>query len=108
AALLDARLERENRFLDVYVQVNSSGEASKFGLEPDRLLPFAERLAEFPRLRPRGLMTLALFSADMDRVRRCFRLLRSLRDAAVRVHHGLACLSMGMSGDFETAIEEGA
>ena len=53
-------------------------------------------------------MTLALFSADMARVRPCFALLRSLRDEAVRRHPGLTELSMGMTGDFEEAIEEGA
>jgi len=108
ADLLNGRLEREGRFLDVYVQVNTSGEESKFGLHPDALLPFVEALGGFPRLRPRGLMTLALFSSDMARVRPCFVLLRRLRDAAVRRHPGLTGLSMGMTGDFEAAIEEGA
>jgi pyridoxal phosphate enzyme (YggS family) len=108
ADLLNARLEREGRFLDVFVQVNTSGEDSKFGLHPDALLPFVETLHRFPRLRPRGLMTLALFSPDMAKVRPCFALLRSLRDEAARRHSGLTELSMGMTGDFEEAIAEGA
>lgn len=108
ADLLNTRLERENRFLDVYVQVNTSGEESKFGLHPDALLPFVEALDRFPRLKPRGLMTLALFSSDLREVRPCFRLLRALRDEAVRCNPALNELSMGMSGDFEAAIEEGA
>ncbi len=108
AALLDARLAAEGRTLDVYVQVNTSGEASKYGLHPDALRSFARALPDFPRLRPRGLMTLALFSDEMERVRPCFRLLRRLRDEAVKLHPGLCELSMGMSGDFELAIEEGA
>ncbi len=108
AGLLDQRLEREGRFLDVYVQVNTSGEDSKFGLHPDALLPFVDMLDRFPRLRPRGLMTLALFSSDMDRVRPCFALLRRLCDQAVERHPGLTGLSMGMTGDFEVAIAEGA
>lgn len=108
ADLLNTRLERENRFLDVYVQVNTSGEESKFGLHPDALLPFADSLGRFPRLRPRGLMTLAVFSSDMERVRPCFSLLRDLRDEAVKRHPGLNGLSMGMTGDFEEAIEQGA
>ncbi len=53
-------------------------------------------------------MTLAIFSADTERVRDCFRLPRDLRDRAVSIHPGLTLLSMGMSGDFEAAIEEGA
>ncbi|MFT3688525.1 YggS family pyridoxal phosphate-dependent enzyme [Paenirhodobacter sp.] len=108
ADALNRRLEREDRFLDVYIQVNTTGEASKFGLHPDALLPFVDGLGQFPRLRPRGLMTLALFSSDMARVRPCFTLLRNLRDRAVTVHPGLTGLSMGMTGDFEAAIEEGA
>lgn len=108
AELLNARLEREDRTLDIYVQVNTSGEESKFGLHPDALLPFVDALSQFPRLKPRGLMTLALFSADMAKVRPCFALLRSLRDQAIRRHAGLTGLSMGMTGDFEEAIEEGA
>ena len=105
---LNRRLEAEGRDLDVFVQVNTSGEASKFGLHPDGLVPFVERLSDYPHLRPRGLMTLAIFSADLERVRACFRLLRALRDRAAGIAPGLAQLSMGMSGDFETAIAEGA
>ena len=108
AESLDRRLEQEGRSLDVYVQVNTSGEDSKFGLHPDDLLPFVEALPRFARLRPKGLMTLALFSADMDRVRPCFELLRDLRDRAMTVDPALAGLSMGMSGDYELAIAEGA
>lgn len=105
---LNRRLEAEGRDLDVFVQVNTSGEASKYGLHPDYLIPFVQRLSEYPRLKPRGLMTLAIFSADTERVRTCFRLLRGLRDRAVSIHPNLTQLSMGMSGDFEVAIEEGA
>jgi len=108
AALIDKRLETERRTLDVYVQVNTSREETKYGLRPDELMPFVEQLARFPRLRPRGLMTLALLHADMDKVRPCFRLLRSLRDDVSRTVPSLSGLSMGMSGDFEQAIEEGA
>jgi PLP dependent protein len=108
AEALNNRLEREGRDLDVFVQVNTSGEESKFGLHPDDLLPFVDLLGQFPRLRPKGLMTLALFSTDMARVRPCFVLLRELRDTVLRLHSGLTELSMGMSGDFEEAIAEGA
>ncbi len=108
AEALDRRLALDGREMDVYVQVNTSGEESKFGLAPADLIPFVQRLGDFPRLRPRGLMTLALFSSDMARVRPCFTLLRALRDEALTHHPGLSGLSMGMSGDFEAAIEEGA
>jgi pyridoxal phosphate enzyme (YggS family) len=105
---LNRRLEALGRDLDVFVQVNTSGEASKYGLHPDALMPFVQRLPDYPRLRPRGLMTLAVFSADTQRVRACFRVLRDLRDRVAPIHPGITQLSMGMSGDYEAAIEEGA
>ncbi|ROT97386.1 YggS family pyridoxal phosphate-dependent enzyme [Altererythrobacter sp. FM1] len=105
---LNRRLDVQRRDLDVFVQVNTSGEASKYGLHPDDLPSFVECLPDYPRLKPRGLMTLAILSADTERVRRCFRLLRDLRERTVAVHPGLTQLSMGMSGDYEVAIEEGA
>ncbi|WP_334148131.1 YggS family pyridoxal phosphate-dependent enzyme [Hyphomicrobium sp.] len=108
ADLLNTRLERESRLLDVYVQVNTSGEESKFGLEPDALLPFIETLHQFPHLRPRGLMTIAPLSQDTERIRPCFRLLRRLRDEAVKRNPAIKELSMGMSSDFEQAIKDGA
>ncbi|WP_242519992.1 YggS family pyridoxal phosphate-dependent enzyme [Rhodospirillum rubrum] len=105
---MNRRLDAQGRDLDVFVQVNTSGEASKYGLPPAEVIPFVERLADYPRLKPRGLMTLAIFSADTDRVRTCFRLLRALRDQTATLHPGMTQLSMGMSGDYEAAIEEGA
>lgn len=111
AEALERRLQAEGRGLDVFVQVNTSGEASKYGLPPDRVADFLRELPAFSALRVRGLMTLALFSAEAKRVRECFMLLRSLRDrlrqqAPDRIV--LDELSMGMSGDYEIAIEEGA
>lgn len=111
AEALDRRLQIEGRSLDVFVQVNTSGEASKYGLTPEQVLPFMQALPVFSALRVRGLMTLALFSSEAERVRQCFVLLRTLRDQlrqAVPDNIGLDELSMGMSGDFEIAIEEGA
>lgn len=111
AEALNRRLELEDRQLDVFVQVNTSGEESKFGLEPDAVATFIAQLPAYPRLRVKGLMTLAIFSDDQDAVRRCFVRLRTVRDSLLaNLPEGmsLAELSMGMSGDFETAIEEGA
>jgi len=105
---LNRRLTAINRELKVYIQVNTSGEPSKYGLHPDELLPFIDRLHEFPQLKPQGLMTLAIFDPDIVRVRACFQRLRLLRDRAVYLHKGIKELSMGMSSDFEIAIEEGA
>ncbi|TAJ87226.1 MAG: YggS family pyridoxal phosphate-dependent enzyme [Reyranella sp.] len=108
AETLNARLDREDRSLDVYVQVNTSAEESKYGLQPGELLPYLDELGRFPRLKPRGLMTLAVFSTDLDKVRPCFERLRELRDTAVRHDPAIRELSMGMSNDFEEAIVQGA
>ncbi|AEB83433.1 YggS family pyridoxal phosphate-dependent enzyme [Alicycliphilus denitrificans] len=111
AEALERRLQAEGRALDVFVQVNTSGEASKYGLLPREVAAFLRALPAFPALRVRGLMTLALFSSDAARVRRCFVLLRTLRDRLRQEAPAgitLEELSMGMSGDFEIAIEEGA
>ncbi len=111
AAALDRRLQIEGRGLDVLVQVNTSGEASKYGLPPEEVAGFLRELPAFTALRVRGLMTLAVFSDDAARVRACFRRLRTLRDRLreeAPAGIGLDELSMGMSGDFEIAIEEGA
>lgn len=111
AEALERRLQAESRRLDVFVQVNTSGEASKYGLAPDEVSTFIRQLPSFGALRVRGLMTLALLSMETVRVRQCFALLRDLRDRLRQVAPngiGLDELSMGMSGDFDIAIEEGA
>lgn len=111
AEALDRRLQAEGRALDVLVQVNTSGEASKFGLPPDDVAGFVRELPVFSSLRVRGLMTLALLSAEPARVRSCFVLLRELRERLRQeapADISMDELSMGMSGDFELAIEEGA
>lgn len=108
---LDKRLQNEGRAMDVYVQVNSSGEASKFGLPPEAVCDFVKQLPNYSSLRIKGLMTLAIFSSDHDRVRQCFIKMREIQ-AMLRQEApaGLSFdeLSMGMSGDYELAIEEGA
>ncbi len=111
AEALDRRLELEQRDLEVFVQVNTSGEASKYGLDPIAVADFLQQLPAFSRLRVRGLMTLALFSPDPTLVRPCFARLRDLRDRLrPTLPEGVTLdeLSMGMSGDFDLAIEEGA
>lgn len=111
AEALDAQLQKQGRAIDVLVQVNTSGEASKFGLPPDEVEAFVSQLPAFHSLRVRGLMTLALFSPDEALVRPCFVRLRELRDRLRQeTPDGIAMdeLSMGMSGDFELAIAEGA
>lgn len=108
---LDKRLQNEGRAIDVYVQINSSGEASKFGLAPEDVRDFVMRLPSFSSLRIKGLMTLAIFSTDHDRVRACFVRMREIQNMLRQeAPDSLSFdeLSMGMSGDYELAIEEGA
>ena len=112
AEALHRRLLNEGRTLDVLIQVKTSTEPSKFGMAPEDVSAFLRRIAaEFPTLRVQGLMTLAVNSPDPEQVRACFRALRELRDS-LRAEHidgvSLERLSMGMSGDFELAIEEGS
>lgn len=107
AVALDRHLQRLGRGIDVLVQVNTSGEDTKYGLPPDEVPAFLRELQAFTSLRVRGFMTLARFTSDTDEVRRCFRTLRQIRDAAPNAAE-LPELSMGMSGDFEIAIAEGA
>ena len=108
AESLDRRLQQEGRSLDVFVQVNTSDEPQKYGMTPDAADAFIRALPAYSALRPRGLMTLALFSDDHEAVRRCFVRLRELRDRLQQQNPAVAELSMGMSGDFELAIAEGA
>ncbi|HEB77116.1 MAG TPA: YggS family pyridoxal phosphate-dependent enzyme [Methylothermaceae bacterium] len=91
--------------LNVFLQVNVSGEASKAGVAPEQLKELASAVMQLPRLRLRGLMTLPAPSESVEVQRRSFRYLRQLRDS---LPGDLEELSMGMSADLEAAIAEGA
>lgn len=109
---LERRLQREGRPLDALVQVNISGETAKSGVAPEEALPLIRRVAsECDALRLRGLMTIGPLTDDPATIRQAFRRMRRLWDelrgeAVDRL--SLDVLSMGMSGDFEIAVEEGA
>ncbi len=95
----------------VLVQVNTSGETSKFGVAPDAALDLVGRISEMDGIVVNGLMTIGAFVTDLKIVRRNFELLRTLRDQIEDAHLpgvSMAELSMGMTSDFEVAIEEGA
>lgn len=109
AETLNRKLQDEGRTLDVLIQVKTSPEPSKFGLPPEELLSFLQAMKSYPALNIQGLMTMAVNSDDESAVRACFRQLRLLRDDAVNAGYPyVQRLSMGMTGDFEWAIEEGA
>ena len=106
---LDRRLQQEGRRLEVLIQVNSSGEEQKFGLDPAEVVRFARELAAFDALEVRGLMTLALFTDDQERIAACFRRMVQVQEELWETTgESWPELSMGMSGDFELAIEHGA
>src|SRR5205085_3176909 len=91
-------------------EVNASGEASKQGLTPDELLPLASMLCDLRHVQVQGLMTMAALG-EPEACRPTFARLRGLRDrlqAEVGPSHSVEHLSMGMSNDFEVAVEEGA
>ncbi|MGC2518954.1 MAG: YggS family pyridoxal phosphate-dependent enzyme [Burkholderiales bacterium] len=94
--------------LQVCIQVNVSGEASKNGIAPEEVAPLAKQVAALPRLRLRGLMAIPEPTPDTALARRRFAQLRKLRDALNHEGFALDTLSMGMSADLEAAIAEGA
>lgn len=108
---LEKKAAQRGETVKVFLQVNVSGEESKHGLEPDKLEEFALRLRDMPNLRVAGLMTMAPYDADPESARPVFAGLRRLRDdlnAKGHLPYEVKELSMGMSGDFEVAVEEGA
>jgi pyridoxal phosphate enzyme (YggS family) len=111
AKKLQSRLEREGETREVLLQVNTSGEDSKFGLAPADLKEFVSRVSRFDALKIRGLMTIGLFTEDPELARPSLRRLRELRDQVRQLNLdqvGMDELSMGMSGDLEVAIAEGS
>jgi len=111
AQALHERCVREGVTLKVLIEVNISGETSKWGVAPEELVSLIRRISTLDTLEVRGLMTMAPWSEDPESVRPIFTTLRQLRDRVraegiPRVE--MAELSMGMSDDFEVAVEEGA
>lgn len=101
--LAEALSGRAERPVEILLEVNVAGEASKSGFAPQETAAAAEWIARLPNLQLSGLMTVAPLTSDPEDVRPVFRRLRELRDAI-----GLRELSMGMSSDYEVAIDEGA
>jgi pyridoxal phosphate enzyme (YggS family) len=107
AAELDRRAGSAGTQL-VLVQVNCSDEPQKGGVEPDGLLALLEGISALARLQVAGLMTMSALTDDQAEQRRAFGRLRELRERCERAGHHLPELSMGMSGDYPVAVEEGA
>lgn len=108
------RLERDavaaGQVMNVLLEVNVSGEASKHGFAPQELLAAIPQFLSYSAIRVHGLMTMAPFVEDAEETRPVFRRLRELRDRIMLENPGVIWpeLSMGMTNDFEVAVEEGA
>ena len=108
---IDRRAGRAGRIMNLLVEVNTTGEQSKFGVAPEKALPFIHTLAEYRNIDIAGLMTIGPFLPDPEGSRSMFRRLSELREEVRQLGQpnvSMRYLSMGMTGDFEVAIEEGA
>ena len=106
---INKRAEQAARTMPVLLEVNVAGEASKFGYRPEQLLAELKELNALPRIEIHGLMTVPPWSAEAEKARPHFRRLREIKAQCEQTLGApLPHLSMGMSGDFEIAIEEGA
>ncbi len=108
---IDRRSLQFGMITNVLVEVNVSGEETKYGIKPEEAEPFLKEISEFSRIRVRGLMTIAPITEDKEEVRPYFRKLRKLSKEIKRKNIRnvkMDYLSMGMTEDFEVAIEEGA
>jgi PLP dependent protein len=108
---VDKRAAEAGKRIDVLIEANTSGEPSKFGVAPEDCIDLAEKMSHLSHISVRGLMTIGALTPDERAVRACFRRLRDVRDGIRKAnieHVEMTYLSMGMTSDFESAIEEGS
>ncbi|MBB4119605.1 hypothetical protein GGR32_001907 [Mesonia hippocampi] len=111
AKKLQQRLDFENKTIEALIQINTSDEESKFGIHPNEAISLIEEVAQLDRIHIKGLMTIGLFSDDHEKVRKCFQKLKNIQQQVKALNIPnvvMKELSMGMSGDLEIAIAEGA
>jgi len=111
AEIIDREAKKIGKIQDILIQVNASGEESKFGISRSEVRSFFEKAALYPNISISGLMTIAPEVDDPEKARPCFRKLREIRDEINSLKlttYSLRLLSMGMTNDFEVAIEEGS
>jgi len=105
---IDKQAFKNNRIIDCLLQVHIASEETKFGMDEQELKDAIEQLSNFPNIRVRGLMGMASFSDDQEKVRAEFKSLYHIFNTSAIQHLPSAILSMGMSGDYKIAIEEGS
>ena len=108
---IDKEAKKIGKAQDILIQVNVSGEETKFGVTPDEAISLIKEISLYPNIIIRGLMTIAPEADDPQTVRPCFRALKELQNKLNEIRdtrYEIRELSMGMTGDFEVAIEEGS
>ncbi len=109
AQLISMRACEEGKKMETYLQVNSSYETSKYGIDPGEIYDFADKINELPGLMVSGLMTIGPLTEDPDLIKRAFAMTKNLFDELQMIMGGgFGVLSMGMSGDYELALDYGA
>ncbi len=111
AAEIEKQFSKADQIIDVLIEVNMAHEESKFGLSPEEVPDFVKEISSYPHLHIRGLMTIAPFTEDAESNRIYFKGLRELKDSINGMNIpgvNMDTLSMGMTGDYQVAIEEGA
>lgn len=111
AAEIQKRAQKANCMVDILAQVNVADEETKFGIPPEQAVDFVKQLGAFPNIRVKGLMTIAPFAENPEDIRYVFRQLHEILIDIKRKNIdniNMTYLSMGMSNDFEIAIEEGS
>lgn len=108
---IEKRAARIDRQIPALIQVNISGESTKSGIRPEETMDFIEAMKQYPHIRIKGLMTIGPLTEDRELIRDCFRQMKKLFDEIKTKkfsHAQMQYLSMGMTNDFDIAIEEGA
>jgi len=108
---IEKQAAKHDIVMDILCEVNMAGEDTKFGLTPEECIPFVDSIKDFEHIRIRGLMTIAPYTEDPESNRQYFKGLRELLNKANEMKltkEPMDTLSMGMTGDYEVAVEEGA
>lgn len=105
---ISKELRKNDTSIPALIEVNSSGEDSKFGFEPEEIEEAAGAVAELPGIDMKGLMTIGPFTDDEARIRKAFEMTREIFEKIRKAHQGFETLSMGMTDDYGIAIEEGS
>ncbi len=108
AQIIDANAKRIKRCIDILIQVNTSNEPQKYGTKVGETLELCNQVSQLENVRIKGLMTIAKFTADKENIRQSFRTLKTLYDNLKPGLKDFEYLSMGMTNDYDIAIEEGS